>query len=129
MELLLNIAWAFLAIVMVGLWLRFSPRDTPNRGIQLVALAVLLFILLPAISMTDDLLAAQNPAEIDCCLRRDHESSAHPCDFLMVAALPLLLFSGLAAGIQYSTVPGIVAPLSSDPPALASIQNRPPPSA
>ena len=43
---------------------------------QFVAMALVILILLPAISMTDDLIAAQNPAEVDCCARRDHDFSS-----------------------------------------------------
>ena len=49
-----------------------------DRRIQMVALAVVILILLPAISMTDDLVAAQNPAEIDCCAGRHHDHAASP---------------------------------------------------
>jgi hypothetical protein len=129
MELTLNLAWALLAIIMVGLWRRFSPLNSSDRRVQFVALALLLFILLPAISMTDDLLAAQNPAEIDCSLRRDHEHSGPHSDFLMVAALPLLFFSGPTSGIRHLIAPGIFPPRVGDPPALAAVQNRPPPAA
>ena len=72
MELVLNLAWAFLASIMVGLWLRLAVRTGVNLRMQFVALAVLLLILFPVISVTDDLQVAQNPAEADCLVRRDH---------------------------------------------------------
>jgi hypothetical protein len=117
-----------LAIFMVGLWLRFSPRDTGDRRVQLVALGLLLFILLPAISMTDDLLAAQNAVEIDCYLRRDHEGSGHPCHFPVVTALTLV-FGGLNYGVGHLIVSRTPARVFGAPPALAGIENRPPPAA
>ena len=74
MELTLNLGWACgsLDAVPGREWRR--ARIRPPHPI--VALAVVILILLPAISMTDDLMAAQNPAEIDCCVRRDHDSPA-----------------------------------------------------
>src|ERR1700722_11122625 len=89
MELVLNLAWALSAIVVVCSWLRFGPRAGAGRPAQLVALAVLILILFPVISVTDDLQAAQNPAEVDFCLRRDHVVSNSHSTFPAVATLPL----------------------------------------
>ncbi|HZP04681.1 MAG TPA: hypothetical protein VFB43_07265 [Terracidiphilus sp.] len=127
MELLLNLAWLLLAFTMAGLWLRFSPNDTGNRRAQFVALALLLFILLPAISVTDDLLAAQNPAEIDSCLRRDHEFSGHHGPLLLVAILPVLFHERFTSNLPQWAIPGATPLRISNPPALSAIQNRPPP--
>lgn len=129
MEFTLNFVWALLAIGMVGLSVRFSPPDTSNRRGQFVALALLLFILLPAISMTDDLLAAQNPAEIVCCLRRDHEYAVPHSDFPAIAILSAPFLGELSFGVQRLTAPGFVSAPAGNPPALASVQNRPPPAA
>jgi len=68
METVLNLAWALLVMLMFGLWMRFAPHTGPNRRgdsprIQFVALAVLILLLFPVISVTDDLQAIQNPAE------------------------------------------------------------------
>jgi hypothetical protein len=128
MELLLNLAWVLLATIMVSLWLRFSPRNIGDRRVQLVALGLLLFILLPAISMTDDLLAAQSAVEVDCCLRRDHECSSHPGHFPVVAALTLV-FGGLTYSVGHLIVSRTPARVFGAPPALAGIENRPPPAA
>jgi hypothetical protein len=129
MELALNLAWCLLAIAMVYAWLRQASRDTPSRHAQIVALGLLLVILLPAISMTDDLMAAQNPAEIDCCARRDHDYSHTHAIFPVVPALPTLGFAGVPFGNLHLAAPGIVPAPVFDLPALARIQNRPPPSA
>jgi hypothetical protein len=124
MEVILNIAWALLAAAMVVLWLRYAPRGC-DRRLQVVSLAMLLAILLPAISMTDDLVRAQNPAEIDCCLRRDHEH-AHPI-FPVLAALPVPAFTRTSLRILCLLTPGVPRNPAIDSPALSSIQNRPPP--
>jgi len=76
MELVLNFAWVLLAAFMLSLWLQLAPCAHGDRRMQLVALAVLLLILFPVISVTDDLQAMQNPAETDCCQRRSHACAA-----------------------------------------------------
>jgi hypothetical protein len=65
MELTLNLSWAFVAAWMIFVWVRKAPRTAMDRGAQFVALAVVILMLLPVISVTDDLIAAQNPAEFD----------------------------------------------------------------
>lgn len=127
MELTLNLAWALLAALMFCLWLRFSVCIGPSRRMQLVALAVLLLILFPVISVTDDMQAAQNPAETDSCPRKDHVVSTHHSIFPAAVALPLPVFAALASGFPRFAAPrNLPLPLI-DHPALAAIQNRPPP--
>jgi hypothetical protein len=75
MELLLNLAWALLSIGLIGMWLRGSGSNPAPRHLQGMALAVVVLLLLPVISLSDDLMAAQGLAETDTCLRR-----AHDCD-------------------------------------------------
>lgn len=128
MELFLNLAWVLLALTMAALWVRFSPSGSGNRRAQFVALALLLVILLPAISVTDDLLAAQNPAEIDSCLRRDYGCSGHHGPLLLVAVLPVLFCGTFATSLPQWIAPGRASLRAGDPPALSAIQNRPPPS-
>lgn len=129
MELALNLAWLLLAIGMVCLWLRLAPRDAANQRTQFSALVVLIFVLLPAISMTDDLMAAQNPAEADCCLRRDHEDLPLYTVVPAVAALPLPTFTGLSCAVEQRIAAAPLHQSVADPPALQSVQNRPPPAA
>jgi hypothetical protein len=127
MELALNLAWFVLAIAMVLMWLRQSLRNPSGRGAQVVALGVLLFILAPAISMTDDLLAAQKPAEVDCCLRRHHELACPHAIFPAPPALPQGAFAVAPAVAQHLAAPILISGPRIDSPALSSIQNRPPP--
>jgi hypothetical protein len=134
MELALNFAWVVLAALMFCLWLRFAPRTGPerrieNRRAQFVALAVLLLILFPVISVTDDLQAIQNPAETDSYLRRNHVAGNAHSIFPAVATLPLPVFAELSFGILHFAAPGRLPAPVIDHPALASIQNRPPPTA
>lgn len=130
MELTLNLGWALVAIWMLCAWVRTAPRKATDRRIQMVALAVVILILLPAISMTDDLVAAQNPAEIDCCARRNHDHDASPHSIPpATASLPLPSYTGISLTFVGMAAPGrLPSPLVENP-SLASIQNRPPPAA
>jgi hypothetical protein len=134
MELFLNLAWALLAALMVCLWPRFAPRTGPDgclkhRRVQFVALAVLLLILFPVISVTDDLQATQNPAETDSSLRRDHVAAGPHSIFPAVAALPVAILAGLLSGLpRFAGTRNLPVPAINYP-ALASIQSRPPPAA
>ncbi len=130
MELALNLGWALLALWMLWAWLRTTPQRTSDRRIQMLALAVVILILLPAISMTDDLVAAQNPAEIDCCARRNHDHAACPHSIIPAAAvLSLPRFAGISlAFVGMATPSNLPSPFVENP-SLTSIQNRPPPAA
>jgi hypothetical protein len=68
-EFSLNLAWAAMATAMFILWLRVRSSRQSNGGMQLAALTVCILILLPVISISDDLMTAQVPAETDTSLR------------------------------------------------------------
>ena len=129
MELILNLGWALVAAWMLFVWLRTASRTAMDRPTQLVALAVVILILWPAISMTDDLIAAQNPAEVDCCARRDHGLSSPHSIVPAAAALPAPTFAGLSVAYVRLAAPSSLSAPYVDHPALAPIQNRPPPAA
>jgi hypothetical protein len=126
-ELFLNLAGALIALAMVCLWLCSTTGSGRERGIQVVALVLLILILFPTISMTDDLLAVQNPAETDVYVRLDHlHSSVH--SFLPVAiAMVVEAVKEPPSGFLREAVPGTLPASLMNPPALAPIENRPPP--
>lgn len=132
METILNLVWALLAALMFGLWLRFAPstclnRRADSRRMQFVALAALILLLFPVISVTDDLQAIQKPAETDSCQRRDHVCVTPHSITHAVGALPPPAFAGLSFAFIPITAPGsLLTPVVANP-ALAPIQNRPPP--
>jgi hypothetical protein len=127
MEFILNLAWALSAVTIACLGLRYAPHSGSDRRTHLVALAVLVLVLFPVISVTDDLRAMQNPAEADSCLRRNQISGIAHSVFSTVAALPLPAFAGISLGFLRLAAPSsLLAPMV-DHSALASIQNRPPP--
>lgn len=129
MEITLNLVWMLLAAVIVRLWVCHAPSEGASRRTQLAALAMLIFILFPVISMTDDLLAAQNPAEDDMYLRRDHSAVSPHSIFPAAAVLSPSMFTELSFVFLYFNESGHFFAPTVDNPALTAIQNRPPPAA
>ena len=127
MELALNLGWMVLTALMCGLWLRYGPREGADRRMQLVALALVILILFPVISVTDDILTAQNLAETDCCQRWDHLFASEHCAVHIMAAVILPLFTELSSDSIHSSAQGDLLVAKMETPALASVQNRPPP--
>jgi hypothetical protein len=70
MELLCNIGWLAVTIALWGFW-STQRRQVKRRSllpaiaVQLISLCALTAILLPVISITDDLQASNNPAEVE----------------------------------------------------------------
>jgi len=83
MELVCNLAWLAVAIVLWGNWFARARRETrasllPAVAVQVIALAALTAILLPVISITDDLQASNNPAEVErSVVKRDQLLCPH----------------------------------------------------
>ncbi len=129
MELVLNLAWMVLATLTYWLWISYAPQKGADRRTQLIALALVILILFPVISVTDDLSMAQNPAETDCCQRKDHvHANNHPM-LHPVPEFPLPTVAALSYGsIHFASSSNLVAPPIKVP-ALRSIRNRPPPAA
>ncbi len=130
MELTLNLGWVLVTMWILFAWVRTAPRKATDRRIQMVALAVVILILLPAISMTDDLVAAQNPAEIDCWARRNHDHAANPHSVAPASpAIPMPSFTGISLAFMGMAAPSDLPSPFVENTCLASIQNRPPPAA
>ena len=127
MELLLNLAWVAVAAVLVCLWLRGDAWHNPDRRRQLIAIAVLIAILFPVISVSDDLLAVQNPAETDNYLRRDHLVPSHTPVLPLLAMIAPAIFAGLGFSFLRFVAPSLLPTLRPDRPELNGIDNRPPP--
>lgn len=88
--------WVAVAIALCGLCRgerRAQPTHSllPGVALQLVALGLLILILLPAISLTDDLQACTTPIENERFSRRcDLQPSADPALHRLPVALALL---------------------------------------
>lgn len=127
MELLLNSVWAMVALASVCLWLRVGRRSDRDRRTSFVGLVMLIVILFPVISVSDDLWSIQNPAETDSYQRRDHLASCPHSIIPIVAALPEPAFAEFTFGFERPSAPRNPVWLALDNPALQAIQNRPPP--
>lgn len=125
MELFLNSAWAALAVASLVAWLRADHRR--QRRLPFTAWIMLIVILFPVISVSDDLWSIQNPAETDTSLRRDHIGSAIHFDLFHLAALPEPTFSGPAMEFGRSLSPGGMRLIVPHNLAFDAVQNRPPP--
>lgn len=101
METFFNLLWVAVTIVLCAVWFagRRRPRAKtllPAIGVQLVALAVLAVILLPVISLTDDLQACTAPAESEHLSRRgdlqaspDQPLHSLPLSLALLASAPM----------------------------------------
>ena len=126
MELVLNLAWTLVAAMLLLLWLRMALHSAGSRRAQFVALAVLVMVLFPVISVSDDLQAVQNPAEPDC-VRRDHVVvDAHLILPRVVAQLNPYVVQPPRYVVRFPD-PGSLPCRVEDHPALASLEFRPPP--
>lgn len=80
MEILSNLTWVAVAVILWAVWMGQRRRARgqsllPGVGVQLIALAMLTVVLLPAISLSDDLQASQSPAEVErTCVRSDQHA-------------------------------------------------------
>ena len=130
MELLLNLAWLLVAGSIVYFWFRGERGSLPDQRRQLIAILVLIAILFPAISVSDDLLAVQNASEADNYLRRDHLTPAGTQPVQPAIAMVAGFVSpGLGFGFLRFVAPGVLPVKGLDHPELAGIANRPPPAA
>ncbi len=129
MELFLNSAWMLMATAIVYLWLRLGRRTPAERHMSFVALVMLIVILFPVISVSDDLWSIQNPAETDTCQRRDHRASSPHSISTGSVALHETPGAELSFAVQRLDAPRQIQLRANYIPALHSIQNRPPPAA
>ncbi len=132
MELALNLAWTVLTMAMLWLWLRGGARKGISRWMQLAALVTVILILLPAISVTDDLMMAQSPAEAERCQRKDHvcpEARGAVRAVADVTSQFSIVPSALCIASSQFSAPGDLLAAELRLPAIKSIQNRPPPAA
>ena len=128
MELFLNTVWVLVAIASVCFWVRLGRRTDAER-LSFVALAMLIVMLFPVISVSDDLWSIQNPAETDTCQRRDHRAFCPHSIFPAIAAPPEAAGVELSFSFQRLGAPRHIPLLAVDNPALDPIQSRPPPAA
>lgn len=136
MEIFSNLLWLALSSLFLGFWLfhRHSWADESLRssaGVQFIALALLIVVLLPVVSLTDDLRACTMPAESEHLSRRS--------DFQSIADFTLNTASVVIAGsfsfditTNSQTFARLTMPAEIETPFagyLRILGNRPPPAA
>lgn len=104
-ELFLNLVWMAVSISLVAGWIwSIRKGHIEFEWVTLIAIVLLIVILFPAISMTDDLVAMNMPAEVEHVMRRS-EAPLTPVAVLGLlgafAAMMLVLIS-MAAPRFYS---------------------------
>ncbi|HZD49352.1 MAG TPA: hypothetical protein VE178_11465 [Silvibacterium sp.] len=100
-----NLLWLALSASLFGLWLlgrsggSSESLDVSIRR-QVTALAVLIAVLFPVVSLTDDLLAWTTPMEVEHLVRRDLQD--HPGGRVDTGAIGVTVFFSFdrAAALQ-----------------------------
>ncbi len=98
-ELLLNLIWLALSLLLASWWIRAVRRGRARKDwTAAVTVCLLLMLLFPVISMTDDLVAMTSPSEIVHEVRRGEMSLAHSVtvDLCTALACAIFLFAGMA---------------------------------
>lgn len=112
---------------MVCLWLRLGGAKGADRRRQIIAIAVLIAILFPVISVSDDLMAVQSATETDSLQRRDYLASTNTHPVLPFAVIvPALAFDLSVGSPRLVSARNLTLP-SFDHPELGVAGNRAPP--
>ncbi|WP_263351997.1 hypothetical protein [Acidicapsa acidisoli] len=128
MEIILNIAWAVCSLGLIWIWSRNADSDSVPRRTQVLALAMVVLLLLPVISLSDDLMAMQGPAESDTCLRRAlHSDDTHPSWAPTSFALPEQMVTALTLSGYSQEVLEEYSPATPGASLTRSLDSRPPP--
>ena len=99
MELLPNLIWVAVSMLLGIWWIRAVKTGHARNGwIAAVTVCLLLLLLLPVISMTDDLVAMSSPSEMEHEVRRVEMSLAHSVavDPFAMVEFAALLFAVMA---------------------------------
>lgn len=129
-EILLNITWAVCSLILIGLWLRRGISQSISRRTQLLALGMAVLLLLPVISLSDDLLAMQAPAETDTCVRRvQNADNLHPTPWTLTSALPSGIYMPALTGLVATQQPPSKEQATPPSPVPPPMDSRPPPMA
>jgi hypothetical protein len=129
-ELFLNLAWAALSILLIAGWIwSIRKGHTQFRWTTLVALALLLVLLFPAISMTDDRVAMNRPVDAEHMMRSSEAPLGQVAliGFLgLFAALVLFVLNMAASHFYYRIRPRVFAATILDG-FIRALGVRPPP--
>jgi hypothetical protein len=136
LEILLNLVWVTLSVAVSVFWLlrrvQFNGDEHAiSLKTQLVSLAVILLILLPVVSLTDDLQASIAPAEVEHACRRGDALPGHDAtlqsQFAIVATWLIVLHAPNSFAVRStSQAAEVLHPQSGF---AHPFQSRPPPCA
>lgn len=127
MELGLNLVWLFAVVALLSCWCMQRRSASGSCIRELLAIAALVLILFPVVSVTDDLLVATNVAETDSSVRRSPDDLQPHSIFPSGAAHPeqtILFAPALSAIARIQPPMAVFHPVQRSFPDLA---NRPPP--
>jgi hypothetical protein len=130
-ELFFNLVWLSVSVLLLTWWIRSIAAGRANVGWSaVIALGLLLVLLFPVISMTDDLVAMSAPVEVEHMLRRSEAPLMHASPIDLVHSVALVSLAVLRAGVQLPRSSG-VEPLPASATLLAdfvrAVGVRPPP--
>jgi hypothetical protein len=98
-ELFLNLAWFSVSVWLFARWIgAVRRRGGKIEWTAIIALALLVVLLLPAISLTDDLMAMHSPAEAQRALPR-HQTGLPPVHSAVLLDIAPLLALTLSGGL------------------------------
>ncbi len=111
MEIFLNLVWAVVSLLLVVCWLRSdAPERKKIEWSVVVALVLLIVLLFPAISMTDDLVAMNAPAEVEHMLRRNEAPLSHTTSVIWLIAIAAIMVLGVLSAAPRSAYFSCVGP-------------------
>jgi hypothetical protein len=100
-ELFLNLIWLSVSLLLVTWWIGSVRRGRAKVGWgAVIALTLLLVLLFPVISMTDDLVAINTSAEVEHMMRRYEAPLMQIASFALLDAVAL--FAMVMVGIASS---------------------------
>jgi hypothetical protein len=96
-ELFFNLVWLSVSVVLFTWWMRSIVDDRANLNWSpVIALGLLLVLLFPVISMTDDLVAMSTPVEVEHMLRRSEAPLMHVSSVDLMHSVALVSLTILA---------------------------------
>jgi len=133
-ELLFNLLWVGLSAGLIGIWIGSRRRWAdvalrPGVCIQVAALALVIVILFPVVSLTDDLAACATPAEVEHLVRRDlqdHMGGSDLSSGTLLAAELISLQNAPALQTIWSLSPSMEIGIPREE-FLSTVANRAPP--
>lgn len=134
LEALFNLLWLALSVALLCFWLWSQRRwaDTSLRAstrMQIMALAILIVILFPVVSLTDDLQACTAPAEAEHLTRRG-DLQSHADSPLHTAAIVVAALLSFPRASRFQTISHLSPAMEIVTPSenyLSIVGNRPPP--